>query len=255
MTKSDIGQYGMVPQSLLEALDKGEGDSTALRVFCTLAAIYADREGVAWPHRKTLAEQCHLSVGAIDRGLDRLKEIGALTVEARHNQLGDQVANRYTIHFGLDIGDQGYDRPRSGVSSAETRGLPAGDQPVTRSREPDPENQLSFLFEKGAPKDSSVDTQHKTVSLPKIHRLTEQDISELRTEFSDYQEFDRSLERCLNNSNYRFQRNKLLYVRQWLERDINTFRAARHKPGRFVNSQNDQHIGDYERLLQERDAR
>lgn len=241
---SDIGQFGMVPRWVLDLL---RGESTAIHVWCVLSAVYSDREGISYPSKAAIARHVGVSTSTIDRAIAKLADVGVITVHERPRPDRPSNTNVYELHYGLSGGVQ-QRTPRG----APMRGEGSISAPRSRSTDPDPQIQIPF----GEPgKDSPETTQHKTVSLPKIHRLTEQDISELRTEFSELPTLDSSLERLLNNSNLRFQRNQLLYARQWLERDITMFRAARHKPGRFVNSQNDQHIGDYERLLQERDAR
>ena len=94
--RSDIGRFGIIPEWLL---DSGIS-ATAIRLFATLAAKYADRDtGESTPSRAALAVAMGVrSVDTIDRASRELIEVGALAVEQRF--IGKEfTSNRYMLFF------------------------------------------------------------------------------------------------------------------------------------------------------------
>ena len=94
--KSDIGRYAIIPEWLLDA----GVSSTAIRLFATLAAKFADRDSdEATPSRATLASALGgCSTDTIDRATRELIAIGAIAVEQRF--IGSEpTSNRYMLFF------------------------------------------------------------------------------------------------------------------------------------------------------------
>ena len=92
---SDIGRYAIVPEWLVRAPVSPQ----AVRLFALMAAVYADREGLAWPTRRRVAEDLDVSVATLDRALHELEELGALSIEPRLSEAGDATANQYRLRF------------------------------------------------------------------------------------------------------------------------------------------------------------
>jgi len=93
---SEIGAdayFAIVPEWVLDS----HVSDRSVRVYARLGR-YADRDRVAFPSRPTLATACRCSVDSIDRALKELIEAGALSVEKRFRDAGDQTSNRYTLH-------------------------------------------------------------------------------------------------------------------------------------------------------------
>jgi hypothetical protein len=93
--KSDIGRYAIIPEWLLVS----GASPRAIQLFAILACRYADREGVAWPSRKRLAEDMRASVDTVDRAIDELIELGALSINLRMREDRGQASNLYTLHL------------------------------------------------------------------------------------------------------------------------------------------------------------
>ena len=78
--------------------------AVAVRLYCVLHR-YADKEGKAFPSRKTLAGRMGLkSPKSIDAALKELVAVGAVTFEHRLNDKGDQTSNLYTVRFAPPLG-------------------------------------------------------------------------------------------------------------------------------------------------------
>jgi hypothetical protein len=97
--KSDIGRYAIIPEWLLLS----GASPRAIQLFAILACRYADREGVAWPSRKRLAEDMRASPDTIDRTIKELCAIGALVVTRRKSEEGDFDSNVYFLKFACTV--------------------------------------------------------------------------------------------------------------------------------------------------------
>lgn len=86
-------------------LDSGVSDR-AIRLYGLIAARWADRDGVAWPSRATMAEAMLCSKDSVRRAGQELIEIGALVMEVRATAIGRQTSNLYTIYYALPIDAQ-----------------------------------------------------------------------------------------------------------------------------------------------------
>ena len=114
--RSDIGPFVIVPAWLIDAVP----DPGAILAWCTVAT-FADREGVCWPSRKRLAAMMRCSTDTVDRRLARLTEAGALEVQPRRTDEGDQDTNRYVLRYAAPERRGGRtDAPTGGRSDAAT---------------------------------------------------------------------------------------------------------------------------------------
>ena len=85
-------RFAVVPEWVLDA----EVSDRAVRLYGVLAR-YADAHGRAWPGRKTLATRLRCSTDSIDRALEQLVAIGAVTKRGRVTENGDQTSNLYVV--------------------------------------------------------------------------------------------------------------------------------------------------------------
>ena len=79
----------------------------AVRLYAVLHR-YADKEGTAFPSRKTLAGRLNMtSPKTVDAALKELIELGAITSQKRFDEAGDQTSNLYTVRFApLGVGNK-----------------------------------------------------------------------------------------------------------------------------------------------------
>lgn len=90
---SEGGRFGIVPEWVVAATEP-----QALRLYCWLAARYADRDGIAYPSRARLARELTITTKTVDRALASLEASGALSVERRRSDGGDSDTNLYRLH-------------------------------------------------------------------------------------------------------------------------------------------------------------
>jgi len=92
---TDVGRFAILPEWLL---DSGVSPR-ALHLWAVLAAKYADRDGVAWPSRRTIAEGMSTGVRTVDRALKELVAIQAVRVEHQPSAAGDWDHNIYHLRM------------------------------------------------------------------------------------------------------------------------------------------------------------
>jgi hypothetical protein len=88
---SDTGAFALIPEWVVYA----DISDRAFRLYSRLAR-YADARGLAWPSRLRLASELKCSPSSLDRAVTELRDIGAVTVSARHDE-GGQRSNLYTL--------------------------------------------------------------------------------------------------------------------------------------------------------------
>jgi len=127
-------RFSIVPEWLIDA---GVSDR-AVRVYAILAR-YADSETLqAFPSRETLAKRAHCHWRSIDRAIDELVQLGAVTKTHRKN--GDAYqSNIYTLRRVLPRVSPGTDTGVTGVLTGESVGTDTGGN-LTITTEPEPEN-------------------------------------------------------------------------------------------------------------------
>jgi hypothetical protein len=84
--------FSIIPEWVLDA----PISATTVRLYCVLQR-YANSHGVCFPSRSTLARRCQVSIKTVDRCVDELEGIGALTVEKKRADKGDWANNVYTV--------------------------------------------------------------------------------------------------------------------------------------------------------------
>jgi DNA-binding Lrp family transcriptional regulator len=91
--QSDL-YFAIVPEWIIDAPISAQ----AVRLYATLHR-YADKtDKTCYPSINTIAKRMQVSVSTVKRALDELKDVKAITVEARYNKAtGEQTSNLYTL--------------------------------------------------------------------------------------------------------------------------------------------------------------
>ena len=90
--RSSIGRRAIVPEWLLDV-----ASGNAVKLFAIIDAKYADRDGVGWPSRRTLAHDLGVkSPRTVDAAIAELEECGAIRTSARSDLRG-QTSNLYRL--------------------------------------------------------------------------------------------------------------------------------------------------------------
>jgi len=129
---SDL-RFSIIPEWVLDA----KVSDRAIRVYSILAR-YADNETLqAFPSRETLAKRAHCHWRSIDRAIEELIKLGAVTKAHRKN--GDSYqSNIYTLRRVLPQVSPGTDTAVRGVLTGESVGTDtAGNLTITTELEPD----------------------------------------------------------------------------------------------------------------------
>lgn len=105
---TDVGQFAVVPMWVVDLVS-----NRALHLYAVLGAVWADRDGMCWPSRQTIADRMGVSRAVVDRAKQELIAVGALTVESRYDDEG-QASNLYRLHLV----------PNGGVPPTQNRAAP-----------------------------------------------------------------------------------------------------------------------------------
>lgn len=135
---SDVGRFAIVPTWLLSS---GVSDR-AVRLYALLAGKYANYDTKeAFPSRRALATDISCSLSTLDRTIDELSSVSALTVERRQASNGDYISNIYKIRFVIpeggprpDVVVPPTDQELGGVASPVTIGGSVTGDASTRHR-------------------------------------------------------------------------------------------------------------------------
>ena len=84
--------FAIVPEWVLDA----DVSSAAIRLYAVLRR-YADRDGMCFPSRQTLATRMHCSDRTVDSAIKELLGLGALEKERRYKEDGGYTSNIYTV--------------------------------------------------------------------------------------------------------------------------------------------------------------
>ena len=126
-------RFSIIPEWLLDS----DLSDRAIRVYSVLAR-YADNETLqAYPSRDTLAQRCHCHWRSVDRAIDELVRLGAITKTHRKN--GDSYqSNLYTLRRVLPTQSGGTDTTVRGVVTPQSVGTDTGGNlTITTELEPD----------------------------------------------------------------------------------------------------------------------
>lgn len=137
------GQFRTVPDWVLES-DISDG---ALRLYMVMLKFADNGTGQAYPGRRLLSQRTGKSLKSVDRYIDELERVGAVTVEARwkEGRENERASNLYHLHH-----TQGVASSMSNVASRASPPSPHGRRPplptsdaVTRTNELEPFNSSS----------------------------------------------------------------------------------------------------------------
>lgn len=121
--RSEVGPFAVVPEALIFDVRLS---AQAVRLWAALAR-YADREGRAWPSRRTLARGIDVSPATVDRSARELEAAGWLRIERRKGE-GEThyLSSIYTLTIAESPARAG---DPDGGSSPVMRGGPSADHP------------------------------------------------------------------------------------------------------------------------------
>ncbi len=120
------GSFAIIPEWVLDADISDRG----VRLFGVLAR-YADVNGNSHPGRKRICERLRCSDASLQRALNELLSLGAVTVTKRHKDDGSLTSSEYVLHAG------GYPHGRQEVPSPVTGELePLNESPSTDATHP-----------------------------------------------------------------------------------------------------------------------
>lgn len=90
---SDL-RFALIPDWILD----GRASSRAVLVYAQLA-LFADYDsGECYARRKTIADRLHVSTSTVDRGLDELAALDAVTIVERYADDRSRLANAFVVH-------------------------------------------------------------------------------------------------------------------------------------------------------------
>ena len=138
-------RFSIIPEWILDA----KVSDRAIRVYSILAR-YADNETLqAFPSRETLAKRAHCHWRSIDRAIEELIKLGAVSKAHRKNNESYQ-SNVYTLRRVLPQLSPGTDTAGRGVLTGESVGTDrAGNLTRTTELEPselEPQNDINEQF-------------------------------------------------------------------------------------------------------------
>lgn len=90
--RDQIGPFTIVPEWIVD-----EAISTGAIALYVVLALHANKENKAWPSRKALADRLQVSKDTIDRWKRELVSVGALEVQNRKTEGGNNRSNLYRI--------------------------------------------------------------------------------------------------------------------------------------------------------------
>jgi hypothetical protein len=87
---SDSHAYAVIPEWILDS----DISAQAVRLFGVLDR-YVGQNAEAWPSRKTLAARMNCSTNTVDRAIEELVKIRAITVDSRFREDGSRTSSSY----------------------------------------------------------------------------------------------------------------------------------------------------------------
>ncbi len=135
----DTGRWGRIPAWWLDHPDL---EADGLAVLAALAT-FADEHGVCWPSQSTLAAKLKRSRPTINRILQRLDDMGLVSIEHRRGRDGARLSCRYRLRVAQNCATQNpapqnpriQDDPPAAQSPAEFP-VPAVDRPDSPTNGP-----------------------------------------------------------------------------------------------------------------------
>jgi len=87
------GHFALIPEWVLYA----DISPAAVRVYCVLHRYANDNTGKCHPSRKSIGAKARIGLSTVDRSIDELIALGAVTVRHRTSDSGDPTSNEYTV--------------------------------------------------------------------------------------------------------------------------------------------------------------
>lgn len=87
------GYFAIIPEWVLYA----DISPAAVRVYCVLHRHADNDTAKCIPSRKHIATKARISLSTVDRSIDELIALGAVTVQHRKSENGDPTSNEYTV--------------------------------------------------------------------------------------------------------------------------------------------------------------
>ena len=87
------GYFAIIPEWVLYA----DISPAAVRVYCVLHRHADNDTAKCIPSRKHIATKARISLSTVDRSIDELIALGAVTVQHRTSENGDPTSNEYTV--------------------------------------------------------------------------------------------------------------------------------------------------------------
>lgn len=132
--RHESGPFSVVPLWVLERL-VGAGQGEALKLYVALSKWTGGEDRTCHPSRRTLAEYLHVTDRTIDNYVKVLISVGALRVEHRFTEKGDNTSNDYTIV----VAPPGEMDSRTGGEAGSRTGPEESFAQTRPSIEPDPD--------------------------------------------------------------------------------------------------------------------
>jgi biotin operon repressor len=89
-------KFVMVGRSIMENTDKLARPTDKL-VYVMLCMYADNKTKSSYPSAERLAKLCHCSERSVRNSLKRLKEVGLIRIEIRHDARGFRTSNRYFL--------------------------------------------------------------------------------------------------------------------------------------------------------------
>ena len=132
--------FALIPEWVLYA----DITSAAVRVYCVLHRYANDNTGKCHPSRKSIAAKARIGLSTVDRSIDELIALGAVTVRHRTSDSGDPTSNEYTVIVNRPLSTE--NRPPIGF---EQTGLSKSDNQTKASMNESQEPNTSSSVDDG----------------------------------------------------------------------------------------------------------
>ena len=104
------GRFSIIPA---RAIDDPRLGKAALLVLCALGT-YSNRDGWCWPSTKTLCQRLRLTRRPVTENIRQLQELEYIEIQARFNEKGQQLSNKYRVLHDADLPADLWDREGAG---------------------------------------------------------------------------------------------------------------------------------------------
>jgi len=121
--ETETGPFAVVPLWMVTALTEKNagGTGSALRVWVALHQWVNYNSRHAIPSKQTIAESVGASINTVERALNLLRDVGALTWEQRRDEAGDLTSNDYLLHYANPSMQEG--STTDGATGSTTNGV------------------------------------------------------------------------------------------------------------------------------------